>query len=175
MTAQRITAIIFGALMSGLVAFSAIAAALVSSGTMAPAIKGADAAVQPDAAAGASAGSTGSTAPAALAPTGRLSKVQVLAIVAVSLTLAAVPVAFLLRARLLLRSATPAHMRWQAAHIAAGAVLEGVGFASAVFALLTGQLAFLAGAALMLVSMAVLFPTPGRAELWMAEESQLHP
>lgn len=174
MSASRITAIIFGALMSGLVAFGAVAATLVGSGRVAPML-----AAAPASPGEASAG-TAPDAPARDWATGAalaagLSPVQVMAIVAVSLTLAAVPTAFFLRARMLLRLATPAQARWHAAHIAAGAVLEGTGLVSCVFALVTGQLAFLGGAALMLVSMAALFPTPARAEQWMEEESRLNP
>lgn len=175
MSPQRVTAIVFGALMSGLVAFAAVAAALVSSGKVAPAMAAPAAAAPADAAAAPAGGSSGSAVPGAPALAAGLSPVQVMAIVAVSLTLAAVPVAFVLRARMLLQSATPAQSRWHAAHIVAGAVLEGTGLVSCVFALVTGQLVFLGGAALMLVSMAALFPTPARAELWMEQESQLNP
>ncbi|MBU3729350.1 MAG: hypothetical protein FGM37_08915 [Phycisphaerales bacterium] len=153
MNGYRVTAIVFGALMMGVVTFAAVAAVVVSTGAMKPAVT---APANPDAQAG-------------------LGPVQVLAIVAVLAVLSAVPMAFVMRARTLANASTPATARWNTAHIIAGAILEGAGLMCCAFALVTGHLEFLAGAGLMLAAMGVLFPTPARAELWAAEVADLRP
>ena len=153
MNGSKVTAIIFGALMMGVMSFAAVVAVLVSTGTVKPSIA-------PPADAGVQAG---------------LPLLQLMAIIAVMATLSALPLSFVLRAKVLARAATPATARWHQAHIIAGAVLEGAGLLCCVFALVTGHLAFLAGAGLMLAAMGVLFPTPSRAELWAAEVADLRP
>lgn len=153
MNGYRITTIIFGALMMGVMSFAVIVAVLVATGTVKPAIA-------PPADAGAQAG---------------IALPQMLAIVAALATMSAIPLAFVLRARALARAGTAATARWHMAHIVAGAILEGAGLLCCVFALVTGNLAFLAGAGLMLAAMGVLFPTPARAELWAAEVADLRP
>lgn len=153
MSGYRLTAIVFGALMMGVMSFAAIVAVLVATGTVKPAIA-------PQEAAGAQAG---------------IPPLQLLAIVAALTTMSAVPLAFVLRARTLAREGAPAQANWHLAHIIAGAILEGAGLMCCVFALVTGNLAFLAGVGLMLAAMGVLFPTPARAELWAAEVADLRP
>jgi hypothetical protein len=153
MNGYKVTALVFGALMMGVTSFAVIVAVLVGTGTVTPAIT-------PPANAGAQAG---------------LPLPQLLAIIAALSTLSAVPLAFVLRARTLANASTPATARWNTAHIIAGAILEGAGLMCCVFALVTGHLAFLAGAGLMLAAMGVLFPTPARAELWAAEVADLRP
>jgi hypothetical protein len=157
MSGSRITAIIFGALMMGVASFAVVVAVLVSTGTV---VMSTGPTAPPDGASGLAAG---------------LGPVQMMAIIASLAVLSAVPVAFALRARILARSATPATARWQQAHIVAGAILEGAGLLCCVFALVTGHLAFLAGAGLMVIAMAALFPTPARADLWAAEVADLSP
>ena len=153
MSGSRVTAIIFGALMMGVLSFAVVVAALVGSGTVKPAIPPPETAV-------AQAG---------------IPLLQLLAIIAALTTLAAIPLAFALRARTLARAGAPVQASWHMAHIIAGAILEGAGLMCCVFALVTGNLAFLAGAGLMLAAMGVLFPTPARAELWAAESADLRP
>jgi hypothetical protein len=153
MNAYRVTTFIFGALMMGVTSFAVIVAVLVATGTVKPAIT-------PPVDAGAQAG---------------IPVLQLLAIIAALSTLSAIPLAFVLRARTLARAGTAAEASWRMAHIIAGAILEGAGLLCCVFALITGNLAFLAGTGLMLAAMGVLFPTPARAELWAAEVADLRP
>lgn len=153
MNAYRITTFIFGALMMGVMSFAVIVAVLVATGTVKPAIT-------PPATAGAQAG---------------IPLLQLLAIIAALSTLSAIPLAFVLRARTLARAGSAAEANWRMAHIMAGAILEGAGLMCCAFALVTGNLAFLAGTGLMLAAMGVLFPTPARAELWAAEAADLRP
>jgi hypothetical protein len=153
MNGYKVTAVVFGALMMGVVTFAAVAAVMVSTGAMKPAI----------------------TPPADPAAQAGLAPFQVMAIVAALVVLSAIPLAFVLRARTLANASTPVTARWNTAHIIAGAILEGAGLMCCVFALVTGHLAFLAGAGLMLAAMGVLFPTPARAELWAAEVADLRP
>jgi hypothetical protein len=153
MSSSRTTAIMFGALMMGILSFAAVVGALIGAGIMKPAM-----APPPNA-----------DAQAGIPP------IQLMAIVAAVAVLSAVPLAFALRARMLANTSTPATARWNTAHIIAGAILEGAGLMCCAFALVTGHLAFLAGAGLMLVAMGVLFPTPARAELWAAEVADLRP
>jgi len=153
MNAYRITTFIFGALMMGVTSFAVIVAFLVATGTVKPAI------AQP----------VDAAAQAGIPP------LQLMAIIAALSTLSAIPLAFVLRARTLARAGSPAEANWRMAHIIAGAILEGAGLLCCVFALITGNLAFLAGTGLMLAAMGVLFPTPARAELWAAEVADLRP
>ncbi len=153
MTGYRVTTVLFGALMMGVMSFAAVVAVLVATGAVKPAIT-------PPADAGAQAG---------------MPLPQLLAIIAALTTLSAIPLAFVLRARTLARTGTAAEASWRMAHIIAGAILEGAGLLCCVFALITGNLAFLAGTGLMLAAMGVLFPTPARAELWAAEVADLRP
>ena len=153
MSGYRVTAIVFGALMMGVLSFAVVVTVLVASGTVKPAI----------------------TPPETASAQAGMPLLQLLAIIASLTTLSAIPLAFVLRARTLARTGAAAHTNWHVAHIIAGAILEGAGLMCCVFALVTGNLAFLAGVGLMLAAMGVLFPTPARAELWAAEAADLRP
>lgn len=153
MNGSRITAIVFGALMMGVMSFAVTVAVLVATGTVKPALAPTE---SPTAQAG-------------------IPLLQLLAIIAALTTMSAIPLAFVLRARTLARAGAAVQANWHMAHIIAGAILEGAGLMCCVFALVTGNLAFLAGAGLMLAAMGVLFPTPARAELWAAEVADLRP